>query len=235
MIAFTLDLADMIMAATLAAGVAAIAYMHHRDAVEAAVKSKAVAAGKLAKSLKAARIEIAALSERVAIIPDLQVELARARRVINSHAVESAALAASNERLEIEVQDYARASAEMMEDLSFSIDAIDSNDPILLARSMDEQFLRRDMLERITVAHIFDCVQHARGPLMPWAKALRLGPYKSASPMPVLEQASAILEAEGVFEQLKEPRSILRDHFESKQAQAEEAKAGLGKRGGGKR
>lgn len=235
MIAFTFDLADLIMAATLASGVAATAFVHHRTAVEAAVKSKAAAAAKLAKSLRHVRMENATLSTRAATLPDLLAELAKARHTIKTQMAAGAALAERNELLEQQIQDYARAIAETFDDLEIEFDLIDRGTPASLIKSLSQQAVHRDKLERITLAHIFDCVQHGHGPLRIWAEGLGLGPYKDRLPKPVLEQASAILEADGVFEQLKEPRSILRNHLESVQAQAAEAKAGFGKRGGGQK
>ena len=232
MIAF--DIADLILAAVVAGAGAIALSMHHRNAIDTVSMAKAVAVGKLAKSLKAARMEIAELAPRAAKVSDLEADLARARSAINAHAARNASLTERNEKLEREFQDYARQAGESFEDIGLLLDDPEISDPILMARSFNEQDLRRDMLERITVAHIFDCVQHARGPLMPWAKALGLGPFKKHLKKPILDQASDVLDAMGAFEAISYPRSMLRSHFEAeeKKALASAAKTASGKRGG---
>lgn len=235
MIALTLDIADLSMAATVAAAAALLARMHHRNAIDAAVRAKALAASKLSKTLKSARQQLESLRPLAERATELERELARTKRELQAERVDNSKLTEANEKLEDEVQDKARYVAETLIDFEFVDNAL--SDAVGFARTASEEELARDVLERITLAHIFDAVKHARGPLMPWAKALRIGPFKAAEPKPILDQAYDVLEAMGAFDQLGRPRSVSQQILDEQAAKpaTDSAAATSRFRGGGKK
>ena len=73
-------------------------------------------------------------------------------------------------------------------------------------------------MERITLAHIFDAVEDARDLLAHWAKAMRLGPFKSDKPKSILDQAYDVLESMGAIEQRAFLLSVLQQILNEKAA-----------------
>lgn len=231
MIALTLDLADMILAALAAMGAGAGARIYHSNAIDAAARAHAAATSKLAKSLRAARKQLAEIRPLADKAAELEKELARTKRALQAERVDNSKLTEANAKLEDEVQAKARYVAETLEDFDFVDNAL--SDAVGFARTASDEQIRRDVLERITLAHIFDAVDDGRGPLLPWAKAMRLGPFQSDLPKPILDQAYDILEALGVMEQFKYPRSLGQQMMEETAAKAA-APAPI-KHGGGKK
>ncbi len=62
-------------------------------------------------------------------------------------------------------------------------------------REFGDDRLTREIMERVTLAQVFDAVEYGRGPLASYAKALRLGAFAPDPPRPRLNLPASDIEA----------------------------------------
>lgn len=170
MIEIVLGTAELIMLAATAVGSGFVVYALHRFAVE----SEKDRADTLARWLSCAKARLVEEHRRAVQAEKKAEKVNGLSNKLSFAEAEIDTLTLQNDNLEREVNTYADTLAEQLDDFGMIHDPDDWLPS--LAEFTDERLARR-LLERITLAQVFDAVEYARGPVAPYAKAFGIGPF----------------------------------------------------------
>lgn len=178
MIEIALGAAEIAMLAATAVGSGFVAYALHRFAVE----SEKDRADGLDRSLSRAKAKLVEEHKRA-----LQAEkkAAKVNGLSNKLSIAEAeieTLTLQNDKLGKEVNTYAFALAEQLDDFEMSNTELDDDAWLATCKDFTDERLARRLLERITLAQVFDAVEYARGPLARYAEAFGIGPFADDHP-----------------------------------------------------
>jgi len=169
-IEIALGAAEIAMLAATAVGSGFVVYALHRFAVE----TEKDRADGLERSLSRAKATLVDEHRRAVQAEKKAEKVNGLSNKLSISEAEVEALALQNDSLEREVNTYAFTLAEQLDD--FGMNDVTEEWLPSLAEFTEERLARR-LLERITLAQVFDAVEYARGPVAPYAKAFGIGPF----------------------------------------------------------
>ena len=178
MIEIALGAAEIAMLAATAVGSGFVVYALHRFAVE----TQKDRADTLARSLSRAKAKLVEEHRRAVKAEKKAEKVNGLSNKLSFAEAEIDTLTLRNERLEKEVNTYAFALAEQLDDFETNNPDIDDDTWLATCSYFSEERLARRILERITLAQVLDAVEYARGPLARYAKAFGIGPFADDHP-----------------------------------------------------
>jgi len=176
-IEIVLDAADIVMTVMTAGSLSVLAYATHQHLIG----NERDRANSFQIRLKKLQVKLLESHQR-ATRAEHDSKLVNSLKSQNTLLeFENQRLVKQNSSLEYEVQDYAQIVGETLGSID-DIFPTDENDlPDNEQARFNEENFPRMILERISLASVYDCLYYARGPLVPFAKAFGIGAFEGNS------------------------------------------------------